>query len=180
MPQLSASGAATDQPLRRPPSMTNAIEDQRPAGAPPTPAEELFTPLLTREAAGRGWLAELLRAAPGAEAALGELAEQPGWLQTALAVRGARQRLACFEYPAVPSPQWLTWMIDHPDALTVPEPAARGQRRDATPARGAGQRRSSGRASACPGPGPQVDPLRVAVHRTSGGGWRRPACSTRS
>ncbi|HET9103682.1 MAG TPA: hypothetical protein VFN55_10040 [Solirubrobacteraceae bacterium] len=100
--------------------MTNAIEDQRPAGAPPTPAEELFTPLLTRNAAGRGWLPELLSAAPGAQTALGELAQQPGWLQTALAVHGARDRLACFEYPAVPSPEWLTWMIDHPDALTVP------------------------------------------------------------
>jgi hypothetical protein len=101
--------------------MTNVIEDQRPAGAPPTPAEDLFTPLLRRNAAGAGWLRELLGAAPGAEAALGELAQQPGWLQTALAVRGARERLACFEYPAVPSPEWLTWMIDHPDALTVPD-----------------------------------------------------------
>ena len=36
--------------------MSNAIEDQRPAGAPPTATEELLAPLLIREAAGRGWL----------------------------------------------------------------------------------------------------------------------------
>lgn len=99
--------------------MRHAIGDLRPADPVPSAIERLFGPLFAREASGSRWLGELLRATPGA-ATLGELADQPGWLQTALAVRGARERLACFEYPSAPSLEWLLWMVDHPDALTVP------------------------------------------------------------
>jgi hypothetical protein len=54
---------------------------------------------------------------------LGELVDEPGWLETPLAVRGTAGRLACFDYPVHPSPGLLRWYIDHPERLTWPEAA---------------------------------------------------------
>ena len=85
-----------------------------------TRVQPFFTPLFRRDAAGGSWLSALLRATPYGPDRLGELAEQPGWLQTQLAVRTPSGRLGCFEYPAAPTRELLAWFIDHPDALSWP------------------------------------------------------------
>jgi hypothetical protein len=89
-----------------------------------TPVEPFFTALFSRNAAGVGWLTALLQAAPGGLERLGELATEPGWLVTPLAVRAVSGRLACFEQPAMPSRELLGWYIEHPSALTWYEDAA--------------------------------------------------------
>lgn len=88
--------------------------------APPPRLERVVEALMSRDPSGGSWLPALLAAAPGA-ATLGELAAAPGWLDIALAVRGASGRLACFDHPAVPSRALLRWYIDHPEALRWPE-----------------------------------------------------------
>lgn len=78
----------------------------------------LFEPLLIGEASGRSWLPALLDAAPRGRSQLEELAEQPGWLETPLAVRGVSGRLGCFDYRVAPPREMLAWYLDHPEALT--------------------------------------------------------------
>ncbi len=82
--------------------------------------QPFFEALFARDASGRGWLSDLLRAAPRGRDSLGGLVDEPGWLEIPLAVRGAGGRLACFDYPAWPSPRLLRWFIDHPDRLSWP------------------------------------------------------------
>lgn len=82
-----------------------------------------FESLFARDPSGAGWLPALLQAAPHGRAALGELADQPGWIEITLAVAGANGRIAAFDYPAPPSRGLLTWLVDHPDALTWPDGA---------------------------------------------------------
>ena len=88
-----------------------------------TRVQPLFGALFTRDASGRSWLAELLRATPRGLRRLGPLADRPGYLLTSLAVRGASGRLACFEYPVTPSRDLLLWLVDHPGKLTWPDNA---------------------------------------------------------
>jgi hypothetical protein len=85
-----------------------------------TRVQPFFQSLFGRDASGRSWLASLLTAAPCGGERLGELADAPGWLVTPLAVPAASGRLACFEYPAVPSRELLVWLIDHSDRLQWP------------------------------------------------------------
>ena len=89
-----------------------------------TRTEPFFTALFRRDAAGGSWLSALLRATPHGEDRLGELAEQPGWLQTQLAVLTPSGRLGCFEYPAAAPPALLTWFVDHPEQLVWPSEEA--------------------------------------------------------
>ena len=89
-----------------------------------TRVEPFFGTLFTRDASGRSWLADLLRATPHGVQRLGPLAERPGYLLTSLAVHGASGRLACFEYPAAPSRDLLLWLVDHPEKLTWPHDPA--------------------------------------------------------
>jgi hypothetical protein len=89
-----------------------------------TRVQPFFGSLFTRDASGRSWLADLLRATPHGVARLGPLADRPGYLLTSLAVRGASGRLACFEYPAAPSRDLLLWFVDHPEKLTWPHQSA--------------------------------------------------------
>lgn len=84
-----------------------------------TPLQTLFTSLLGRDPGGRSWLGALLRAAPHADR-LGELADQPGYLNVSLAVHGVSGRLACFDYIAGPSRQLLEWYVSNPDRLRWP------------------------------------------------------------
>jgi hypothetical protein len=86
-----------------------------------TPVQPFFERLFGQDPSGVSWLGPLLQATPLAGHRLGELAQQPGWLETPLAVRGTRGRLACFDYLAAPSPRLLRWYIDHPHELTWPE-----------------------------------------------------------
>jgi hypothetical protein len=88
-----------------------------------TRVQPFFTALFRRDAAGGSWLSALLTATPYGSDRLGELAAQPGWLQTQLAVRTPSGRLGCFEYPAAAPRELLTWFIDHPDALIRPSAA---------------------------------------------------------
>lgn len=88
--------------------------------APPPRLERVIEALMARDPSGGSWLPALLQAAPD-HARLGELAAAPGWLDIALAARGASGRLACFDHPAVPSRALLRWFIDHPEALRWPE-----------------------------------------------------------
>ena len=89
-----------------------------------TRVEPFFGALFTRDASGRSWLADLLRATPHGVRRLGPLADRPGYLLTSLAVHGASGRLACFEYPAAPSRDLLLWLVDHPGRLTWPHDTA--------------------------------------------------------
>jgi hypothetical protein len=91
-----------------------------PDDAPRTPVQPFFERLFARDASGRTWLPALLRSAPLSAHRLGDLVDEPGWLETPLAVRGARGRRACFDYLAAPSPRLLRWYIDHPDRLSWP------------------------------------------------------------
>ncbi len=85
-----------------------------------TRVQPFCSALFSRDASGRSWLADLLRATPNGVRRLGPLADHPGYLLTSLAVPGARGRLACFEYPAAPSRELLLWLVDHPGELTWP------------------------------------------------------------
>lgn len=85
--------------------------------------EPFFGAAFSRDASGRSWLADLLRATPRGAERLGPLANRPGYLLTSLAVRGASGRLACFEYPAAPPRDLLLWLVDHPGKLTWPADA---------------------------------------------------------
>jgi hypothetical protein len=85
-----------------------------------TRVQPFFEALFARDPSGRGWVSDLLQAAPRGRDCLGELVDEPGWLSVPLAVRGAGGRLACFDYPAAPSPRLLRWFIDHPDRLSWP------------------------------------------------------------
>jgi hypothetical protein len=82
-----------------------------------------FESLFARDPSGAGWLPALLRASPHGRTALGELADEPGWIEISLAVIGANGRRAAFDYPAPPSRGLLAWFVDHPDALTWPDGA---------------------------------------------------------
>jgi hypothetical protein len=86
-----------------------------------TPVQAFFEPLFARDPSGRSWLGPLLEASPLAGHRLGELVQQPGYLDTPLAVRGASGRRGCFDHLAAPSSRLLRWYIDHPDQLTWPQ-----------------------------------------------------------
>lgn len=85
-----------------------------------TPLHPLIESLFARDPGGRSWLPALLNACEGARVSLGELVDDPGWLEVPLAVRAQTGMLACFSYPAAPTRQLLGWYIDHPEALTRP------------------------------------------------------------
>jgi hypothetical protein len=80
----------------------------------------LLTPLLERDPGGRSWLPALLQAAPRGVEALGELADDPGYLSISLSVRGVSGQMACFAQPVSPPREVLAWYVDHPDRLTWP------------------------------------------------------------
>jgi hypothetical protein len=88
----------------------------------------LVAPLFARDPGGRSWLPGLLAACPGARARLGELIDDPGWLEIPLAVETETGVLGCFAYPSAASRELLRWYIDHPALLTRP-----GADRDASP-----------------------------------------------
>jgi hypothetical protein len=88
-----------------------------------TPLHPLVELLFARDPGGRSWLPGLLDACEGARAHLGEIVDDPGYLEVPLAVRGQTGMLACFSYPAAPTRQLLRWYIDHPEALTRPATA---------------------------------------------------------
>ncbi|MEA2146183.1 MAG: hypothetical protein QOG59_1770 [Solirubrobacteraceae bacterium] len=98
--------------------MTNTAPDRI-----ATRVERLFVPLLARDASGRGWFSDLLTATPNGRAALGELADAPGWLVTPLAVPTADGRLGAFTYQAPPPRELLTWYVEHPEELVWPHDA---------------------------------------------------------
>ncbi|HEX5191897.1 MAG TPA: hypothetical protein VFW09_03780 [Solirubrobacteraceae bacterium] len=80
----------------------------------------LIAPLLARDPGGRSWLPALLGACPGARARLGELVDEPGWLEVPLAVQTASGLLGAFCYPSAASRELLRWYVDHPERLTRP------------------------------------------------------------
>lgn len=93
------------------------------------PITRLFEPLLLREASGRSWLPALLEAMPRGREQLGELAEDPGWLVTPLAVRGVSGELGGFDYRLPPPREMLAWYVEHPEALSwQDEPLSREAR----------------------------------------------------
>jgi hypothetical protein len=98
--------------------MTNAAPDEI-----ATRTQRLFGALLHRDASGRGWLSDLLRATPHGRERLGELADEPGWLVTPLAVPTADGRLGAFTYLAPPPRPLLTWFVEHPEQLVWPQDA---------------------------------------------------------
>jgi hypothetical protein len=75
-------------------------------------------PLLDRDPGGRTWLPGLLAVAPNGER-LGEVREQPGYLNMNLTMRALTGR-PCFQYPVAPPTALIHWFIEHPDALTWP------------------------------------------------------------
>lgn len=87
---------------------------------PRTPLHPLIESRFARDPGGRSWLPALLGACPRGRAHLGELVDDPGYLEVPLAVRAQTGMLACFSYPAAPTRQLLGWYIDHPQALTRP------------------------------------------------------------
>ncbi len=89
----------------------------------PTRVETFLDALLERDPSGRIWLPALLAAAPHGRSALGELVDQPGGLEIALAVRGVNGRRATFDYIVPPPRELLAWFIDHPDELEWPQHA---------------------------------------------------------
>ena len=89
-----------------------------------TSLHPLVESLFARDPGGRSWLPSLLDACERGRASLGELVDDPGWLEVPLAVRAETGMLACFSYPAAPTRQLLGWYIDHPEALTRPAEAA--------------------------------------------------------
>jgi hypothetical protein len=80
----------------------------------------LIAPLFARDPGGRSWLPGLLAACPGAGARLGEIIDDPGWLEVPLAVQTESGMLGCFTYPSAASRELLRWYIDHPAQLTRP------------------------------------------------------------
>jgi hypothetical protein len=84
----------------------------------------LIESLFAHDPGGRSWLPGLLDACEGARARLGEIVEDPGYLEVPLAVRAETGMLACFSYPAAPTRQLLGWYIEHPEALARPAEAA--------------------------------------------------------
>jgi hypothetical protein len=82
--------------------------------------ERLFEALFARDPSGGSWLPALLAAAPHGRDTLGELVDEPGWIEIPLAVRGASGRLACFDYRVAPARKLLAWYVDHPAELTWP------------------------------------------------------------
>ncbi len=82
--------------------------------------ERFFEALFASDPSGRSWLPALLAATPHGRAALGELVDDPGWIEVPLAVRGASGRLACFDYRVAPPRRLLAWYVDHPGELTWP------------------------------------------------------------
>jgi len=82
--------------------------------------ERFFEALFARDPSGRSWLPALLAAAPHGRGALGELVDEPGWIEIPLAVRGASGRLACLDYRVAPARELLAWYVDHPAELTWP------------------------------------------------------------
>jgi hypothetical protein len=83
-----------------------------------TPLHPLIESLFAVDPGGRSWLPGLLGAFEGARTHLGEIVDDPGYLEVPLAVRAQTGMLACFSYPAAPTRQLLAWYIDHPEALT--------------------------------------------------------------
>jgi hypothetical protein len=83
--------------------------------------EPFLDALFDHDPSGRIWLPALLAATPRGRAVLGELVDQPGGLEIALAVRGVSGRRATFDYVVPPPRELLAWFIDHPDALEWPE-----------------------------------------------------------
>jgi hypothetical protein len=88
-----------------------------------TALERFLEPLFDRDPSGRSWLPALLDAAPHGRTTLGELVDEPGGLEIALAVRGVSGRRATFDYIVPPPRGLLAWFIDHPDALEWPSGA---------------------------------------------------------
>jgi hypothetical protein len=86
-----------------------------------TPLHPLVESLFARDPGGRSWVPSLLGVWPGARTRLGEIVDDPGYLEVPLAVRAETGMLACFSYPAAPTRQLLGWYIDHPEALTRPD-----------------------------------------------------------
>lgn len=85
-----------------------------------TRVETFIDALVSRDPSGRRWLPALLEATPRGRAALGDLVDEPGGLEIALAVYGVNGRLAAFEYQVPPPRELLAWFIEHPDELTWP------------------------------------------------------------
>jgi hypothetical protein len=80
----------------------------------------LIAPLFARDPGGRSWLPRLLAACPRARARLGEIVDDPGWLEIPLAVETTTGLLGCFSYPSAADRGLLRWYIDHPQQLTQP------------------------------------------------------------
>ena len=95
--------------------------------------ERFFEALFARDPSGRSWLPALLAATPHGRAALGELVDDPGWIEIPLAVRGASGRLACLDYRVAPARKLLAWYVDHPEQLTWPAGTGLAQRRAPAP-----------------------------------------------
>lgn len=87
------------------------------------PIEPFFDALFAKDPSGRMWLPALLAATPRGRASLGELVDEPGALEIALAVHGVNGRRATFDYLVPPPRELLRWFIDHPDALEWPAQA---------------------------------------------------------
>jgi hypothetical protein len=85
-----------------------------------TRVEPFFDALLARDNGGGSWLGPLLAASAHGHEQLGELVEQPGWLEVIISVPTADGRRGAFTYPALPDRGLLGWMIDHPEALARP------------------------------------------------------------
>jgi len=83
----------------------------------------LITPLFARDPGGRSWLPRLLAACAGADERLGEVVEDPGYLEVPLAVETETGLLGCFSYPSAADRELLRWYIDHPEQLTRPASA---------------------------------------------------------
>jgi hypothetical protein len=85
-----------------------------------TPLQALIEPLFARDPGGRSWVPRLLDACPGARERLGELADDPGYLEVPLAVETETGLLGCFSYPSAAPRPLLAWYVDHPERLTRP------------------------------------------------------------
>jgi hypothetical protein len=83
-----------------------------------TPLQALITPLMARDPGGRSWLPRLLKALPASGGRLGELIDDPGYLEVPLAVETEIGLLGCFSYPSAAPRPLLGWYIDHPERLT--------------------------------------------------------------
>jgi hypothetical protein len=95
-----------------------------PGPSPPSPrarVEAFFDPLLARDSGGGSWLPALLAATPHGRERLGELVDDPGWLEVILSVATADGPRGAFTYPALPTRELLAWYVDHPEALARPQ-----------------------------------------------------------